>query len=369
MRLSLILAALCSTLIAKAEVPKYGFTKAENKMMAEANAQTAYFENQFPSLFSTDNPLSLQLLSTTTASAFAEYQETGYLIFSSNYAFSSRNAKLTMAKHLPEGVQLVVFTGSNSSNEATRIKKEFSEVLDESRITVVYMPGASRGFWARDSVPVPVFRRAAAENAVEVFTVVDARYSRFEQDARFSNLFQAEMTQYNYYYEGGNFIANAKNECLIVNKTATAKMPDSIFKDHYGCKVLTRLPHVKGIGHADESVKFIDDKTVLTDEVSYIPLLEDRGYKVIQLPRPNRHYETYVNSLLINGTIYVPIFDEEGDEQALQIYRDLGFDKVIGINTQVLSNQGLGSLHCITMGYPPVEMSELLNSMGGAILE
>ncbi len=369
MRLSLILLAICFTSLAFAEVPRYGFTEEENTAMAEANAQTAFFQTYNPTLFTSNNPLSFNLIEKSEASAYAEYNEAGYLIMSYNFAFRSRKAKMTMAENLPAGVQLVIFTDSNSSSEAKRIKKEFGEVIDANRITVVYMPGASRGFWARDGVPVPVFRKIKGQNSVELFTVVDARYTRFEQDERFGDLFEAEMTSYDYYYEGGNFIANDRNECLVVNKTATARIPDRIFKDHYGCNKLVRLPHVKGIGHADESVKFIDANTVMTDERRYVQQLEENGYDVIKLPRPNNSYETYVNSLPINGTIFVPIFDQEKDESVLQAYRDAGFKKVIGINSEVLSNDGLGSLHCITMTYPPVPMSELLNSMGGAVLQ
>ncbi len=369
MRLSLILFAVFSTVLAQANVPKYGFSEEENRAMTESNAMTAFFETQNPTLFTSESPLSFELINDTTASAYAEYEDAGYLIFSFNYAFQSRLAKMTMAKNLPEGVRLVVFTSSNSANEVTRIKNEFGEFLEKDRIIVLYTPRAGNGFWARDAVPVPVLRTPKATNSVEIFTVVDARYSRFEEDQRFSELFDSALTRYGYFFEGGNFMANAKNECLVVNKTATAQIPDSIFLDHYGCKVLVRLPHVKGIGHADESVKFIDDQTVLTDEASYIPLLEAQGYNVVVLPRPDRRYETYVNSLLINGTIFVPIFNQENDEVALQVYRDAGFKKVIGINTRVLSNEGLGSIHCITMTYPPVPLSELQTSLGAISIQ
>ena len=142
-------------------------------------------------------------------------------------------------------------------------------------------------------------------------------------------------------------------------------MPDSVFRNHYGCEKLVRLPFIKGIGHADESVKFIDDKTVMTDAPTYKTILEEEGYDVVMLPRPYREYETYVNSLLVNGTIYVPIFGTDRDEEALEIYRQQGFQNVIGLNTYNLSNDGLGSLHCITMTYPKVSFTELIDVLDG----
>ena len=66
--------------------------------------------------------------------------------------------------------------------------------------------------------------------------------------------------------------------------------------------------------------------------------------------------------------IYVPVFRHQNDETALQVYRDAGFSNVVPIDSRILSNQGAGSLHCITMTYPPVEMDQLLHRMGGFVL-
>jgi agmatine/peptidylarginine deiminase len=69
------------------------------------------------------------------------------------------------------------------------------------------------------------------------------------------------------------------------------------------------------------------------------------------LPRAKRDYETYVNSLIINGTVWVPIYQQKTDAEALKVYKDLGF-KVIAADSSLLSNEGAGSIHCITMTYP-----------------
>jgi hypothetical protein len=353
----------------QAQELRQSFSPAEIQQMTEANRLEAIEDEDRPTLFRTESPLSLELIQETTAHAFAEYEETGYLIMSYNFDYGTQDIKKTLAKNLPQGVQLVIFTDSMKSKKAREIKDFYDEVIDRDRITVIYTPNARRGFWARDGVPVPVFRQPNHSLEPDLFTVVDARYVRFEQDSRFRKLFNARMTKYNYYFEGGNFMANAINECMIVDAKATLEIPDSIFEDHYGCKKLFRLPYLKGIGHADESVKYLDDHVVVTDEPRYIPTLEAHGYTVLPMPRPRKKYETYVNSLLINGTLYVPIFGQENDEKALQVYRDAGIPNVIGINTSYLSNNGLGSIHCITMTYPRVPMSELLHSVGGVIVK
>ena len=362
---------MTGTAFASEPVAKMGFSHEEMRFMADANAQTALEKPD--DLFSPFGfrGVNNNLIKTSTVRPFAEYEEAGYLIFSSGTHFSSGKAKLAMAKDLPANMKLVVYTGSKSMKSARKLKDRYSKMVgDEDRVSIVYtpMPGQDKGFWARDGVPVPVIRDDKT-GADPFLTLVDARYyHRYEADEIYGELFNSDLTRHKYYYEGGNFMANSIGECLVVNTNATNKIPDSIFRDHYGCKTLVRLPFVKGIGHADESVKFIDDKTVLTDERSYKPILERYGFDVKMLPRPVRDYETYVNSLMVNGVVYVPIFGQSGDDKALQVYRDLGFSKVIGLNSVRLSNDGLGSLHCITMTYPPVEMSDLMATMGGYIL-
>jgi agmatine/peptidylarginine deiminase len=343
-----------------------GFTPEQEQWMADQNREN--FVNEKNIFFDEpENPLTKDLLENTSVRAVAEYEEAGYLIFSSSYDYKSRKAKLTMAKNIPDDVKLVVFTYSNQPSHIKAVRDEYKGYIDLDRLKIIYLPGAQKGFWARDGVPVPVWRKGNLDE--KMFTVVDAPYYHyFEADQEVSQHFYAKRTKHTYFYEGGNFMTNSKNECLVVNKPATAQIPDSIFEDHYGCEKLVRLPFIKGIGHADESVKFVNDTTVLTDAPSYKTILENAGYTVKMLPRPFNEYETYVNALLVNGVMFVPIFNQSGDEKALDVYRSLGFEKVIGIYSGVLSNQGLGSLHCITMTYPKVTFTELIDYVGGEAL-
>src|SRR5690606_5673985 len=128
-----------------------------------------------------------------------------------------------------------------------------------------------------------------------------------------------------------------------------------------------RLRHTKGIGHADESIRFLNDTTIMTDEPEYVDTFRNAGYRVVMIPRPNRPYETYNNSLLVNNTMYVPIFNQTKDEEALNVYRAEGFN-VVGIPTVELSNDGLGSIHCIVMTYPKLPLATILKAMGATLM-
>jgi agmatine/peptidylarginine deiminase len=154
---------------------------------------------------------------------------------------------------------------------------------------------------------------------------------------------------------------------VTVDNNRSRSIPLSIFRDYYGCKNTIRLPYEKGIGHVDESIRFARSKTVFTDSETYEQILRDKNFDVIRLPRPTGEYETYVNSLLVNGTMFVPIYGESTDQEAVRVYTQAGF-KVVPIRTNTLSNEGLGSLHCITMTYPPVPFSQLLKSLGAVEL-
>jgi hypothetical protein len=359
--LSNILLAITLVLpaFANAAAPKHGFSQEQSAVMAQANSQIAA-EDFISSLFT--NLVSDTKNIATETIPYAEYSEAGYVIFSDDTEFNSGIAKKKMAQELPADMTLVVFTGSSSKSYQKSLFEEYAEYIDSSRLKVVYLPGGANGFWARDGVPVPVWKMNASGQYE--FNVVDARYYHgFEADEEVSELFGAGLLEHDYYYEGGNYAANSKGDCIVVNNERVVKIPDSIFNKNYGCKTLVRLPHTKGIGHIDESVKFMDDDTLLVDDADYAKTLKAKGFDVVKMVRPSNDYETYVNALVVNGTAFLPVFSQKTDIQAIEMYESFGL-KVVPLNSISLSNDGLGSIHCITMSYPKVPFNELLKHIG-----
>jgi len=203
-----------------------------------------------------------------------------------------------------------------------------------------------------------------AEASSPDLVVVDAVYGhRFEPDAQIAQFFGAGLEKHQYYYEGGNYMANAAGDCIMVNHGYHTQIPDSVFVGQYGCRQMIRLPFVDGIGHIDEHVRFVSEKVVVTDLKEYQDILQGKGFTVHMLPKPSGPYETYVNSLLMNDQIIVPVFGRSSDAQALAVYERLGL-KASGADSRSLSNQGQGSVHCITMTYPPAPMTKLLEALG-----
>lgn len=293
---------------------------------------------------------------------FADYETTGYLIMSSDFAHNSRQAKLEMASKLPAGATLVIFSDYDDASSKEGILRTFESVVPRSRIKVIKLANSYLGFWARDGIPVPVIDKGG--NLV----VVDAVYGhRFEPDAQIAGLFGAGLEKHRYYFEGGNFMANHAGDCIMINHGAHTQIPDSVFVGQYGCRQMIRLPFVDGIGHIDEHVRYISEKVVVTDLPQYKDVLEGKGLTVHMLPKPSGPYETYVNSLIMHDKVIVPVFGRASDAQALAVYERLGL-KASGADSRTLSNQGQGSVHCITMTYPPVPMTKLLKALGATEL-
>lgn len=347
------------SLTSLAAVPRHGFTPEQSAEMAASNKAKAS-QAILTGLFENLNGIKRSITGSTLP--YAEYSDAGYVIFSDDTEYNSGPAKEAMARNLPEDITLVVFTGNASKSYQQNLFKRYAQYRDSSRLKVVYLPEGGRGFWARDGIPVPVWKTNLMGQ--QEFTVVDAKYYHyFEADKEVSEFFGAGLLKHDYFYEGGNYAANSKGDCIVVNNSRVKEIPNSIFTDNYGCKTLVRLPHTKGIGHIDESVKFMDDETLLVDDADYADTLRAKGFNVVKMLRPLNSYETYVNALVVNGTAFVPVFNQAGDAEALSLYESFGL-KTIPLNSISLSNNGLGSIHCITMSYPPVPFNELLNHIG-----
>ncbi len=355
------LATLCFSLAFAQGPQPHGFSDEQLDAMALQNMSLSQHER-----------------STGTARAagdvlpFAEYQETGFVVFSDDdYYGMAAEIKETVARNLPGDTMLLIYTNSSSKAYHTQLFNKYSQFIAAERLKILQVPASgSNNFWTRDNLPLPVWSNSQ-------FSLVDARYYyNFEPDAFFKNLFSVNMTAHKYFYEGGNFMANSQGDCIVVNRkrsypggvSDTAAIPDDVFTSLYGCKRLMRLKHLKGIGHADEVVKFVSDNVVFTDTPEYVQQLKNAGYQVAMLPEPDLDYETYINSLQVNDTVFVPTFGESGDQTAINAYKQLGL-KVVPIPTRELATGGQGGIHCITMNYPKAALQTVLSQMGARVVK
>jgi agmatine/peptidylarginine deiminase len=214
----------------------------------------------------------------------------------------------------------------------------------------------SSSFWIRDSVPIPVLMADGG------FGAVDAKYyHKFNPDQAIAKKFELELIPFDAFFEGGNFLSDSKGRCFIVNNERVRSIPDQMFRESYGCASVHRFPHVRGIGHMDERLKFIKDDFALTDELSYMEELEKLGIRSKLLPRPEGLFRTYANAVTVNQIVFLPVFEQPSDFEAIEIFKQEGLT-VIPILSKDLPEKALGNIHCITMTYPPVPMRGTLEN-------
>lgn len=331
-----------------------------------------YQHNQNLSLLNQNVSHGIIERSTLDITAFSEWEDTGYLVFSDENRYDSERIKEELAENLPEDVTLIVYTQSTSERYINSLYERYSKIISPERVLVLKLPrGGRTSLWTRDNTPI-----AVSDQGVTPYLVDAKYYYNFEPDESFSKLYGIDLLENPYFFEGGNFVNNSLGDCIVVNRNRrypfgtsdTAAIPDEVFEVNYGCSNLIRLEHIKGIGHADEVVKFLDDTTVVTDTEDYVEILEAQGFSVHLLPEPRTEFGTYVNSLIVNNVIYVPSYEESFDQEALTLYQQLlPNHQIIQIESSELSSNGQGGIHCITMTYPPYQLENLMNTIGGAL--
>lgn len=132
-------------------------------------------------------------------------------------------------------------------------------------------------------------------------------------------------------------------------------------------------------GHIDTLARFIDDNTIvyaachdpdhpnhsclllLLSQLKILKTTQGKPYRLIPVLLPKNLIEldkntfapaSYINFLFINDTVLLPLYDDEHDQLALDIFNDACPNrKVIGINAKSLIKQ-FGSLHCSTLHIP-----------------
>lgn len=134
-------------------------------------------------------------------------------------------------------------------------------------------------------------------------------------------------------------------------------------------------------GHIDDLARFVDPSTILAcvendrgspnhailnDNLRHLRSFADgsgRGFEVVEMPLPEACQvpgwrlpvlpASYVNFLIVNGGVLVPIFRQrKNDDRALGMLRELFPDReVVGIDCLDLVEEG-GTLHCISQQQP-----------------
>ncbi len=281
------------------------------------------------------------------------------------------------------------------SNENTVRNYLSSYGIDDTNITFLERPYDS--IWMRDYGGNTVYT-----NDIDSLILIDWIYNRPRPNddvlpqtiaEHFDiPLYSTTVAPSDLVHTGGNFMADglgiafSSNLVLEENEpgnpygvtTKTEEDIDQIMNDFMGIDEYIKMPVLPydGIHHIDMHMKLLDEETLLIGEypqgVADGPQIEANlqyvlnnfnssfgtPFKIrrIQMPPDNglypnnwlADYRTYTNSVFVNKTILVPIYEEQFDTTALRIMEEeLPGYKVIGIDCNSIIQSG-GALHCIT---------------------
>ncbi len=243
--------------------------------------------------------------------------------------------------------------------------------------------------WCRDYGPW-----SAYESDVQTLDIIDWIYNRPRPNddvipsaiASYlgKDIYEATQSPDDLVHTGGNFMVDghgtgfASKLILNENSDKSEAQIDDILYRYLGVDRFVKmetLPYDE-IHHIDMHMKLLDEETLLVGEypegTADGPQIEanlqyvldnyqtcfNRPYNVVRIPMPpdanGRYpdnggaYRTYTNSVIVNGTVIVPTYEEQYDTTALRIYHEAmpGYD-VVGIDCNDIIG-ALGAIHCIT---------------------
>lgn len=169
--------------------------------------------------------------------------------------------------------------------------------------------------------------------------------------------------------DGGNVVFSPSRETVIISERVLAENPHCEREELL--RQLKELLLAKVIlvpaltlaedmtGHADGMVRFVDEHTVLGNDVpedngleqEIKKVLERHGIRVIDFP----YYSSqgisaegcYLNYLETSGHIFLPVFGNEMDQRAIQMANGIFSKQVVPVRINEIAKSG-GCLNCIS---------------------
>ncbi|TVQ43104.1 MAG: PKD domain-containing protein [Saprospirales bacterium] len=288
-----------------------------------------------------------------------------------------------IVRHAVEEVTVYIIT----TNEASVTNTLNNAGVSLENVEFVNWP--SNSVWIRDYGPWAVY-----ENDVEQLAISDYIYNRPRPSDNMVPLRVAELFDVPYYaaidapydwvHTGGNNLVDgyktgySSKITLVENPSKTEEEIDHIAGRLFGYEQYIKFEELPfdAISHLDMHMRFIDEETVIVGEypegVADGPQINENieyllnnhqtsfgnSFNIIRIPMPpaadgrypdqGGHYRTFTNSIFLNRTILVPIYEEQYDTVGLRIYREAlpGYN-VVGIDCNAMIGS-FGALHCIT---------------------
>ncbi|QHS58772.1 agmatine deiminase family protein [Chitinophaga agri] len=252
--------------------------------------------------------------------------------------------------------------------------------------------------WCRDHGPAFLINPAEKKKVIVDwnYNAWGGKYPPFDLDdvvpTRIAEHFNLPVYHPGIIMEGGSVEFNGKgtvltSRCCLLNENRNPHLNqaqiETFLHDFYGMDQVLWVD--EGIigddtdGHIDDTVRFVNEDTVLTvvesnkqdenyellqqnlRELKQMRLLNGKQLNVVELPMPDpvvfedqRLPASYANFYISNKHVIVPVFNCKHDDKALQVISECFKDReVVGIDsTEII--WGLGSFHCLSQQEPAV---------------
>ncbi|MCK5072666.1 MAG: agmatine deiminase family protein [Bacteriovoracaceae bacterium] len=277
-----------------------------------------------------------------------------------------------MLADLPSEVGAIIISRSD-----VFYKKHFNEDINSERFKVIDIPNDSN--WARDFFPEIVIDQNGKKKFVQ-FKYASGKTANNVGES-IAKLLDIPLEKSRLYLEGGNLLVDDEQQLFITEKVFkwnTYHHKLSKKEIEYELKTILNikkvhwlpiLPHEK-TSHVDIFMKYMGNDTMLvadSQNPSRKKVLDEvaktisKNYRVVRIMNAedslnNAWTLSYTNSLILNGIVYVPKYDDgtdeytaqyaKFDEMAIKVYKDLGYQVIAIPIHDMMFNQG--AIHCLT---------------------
>ena len=299
-------------------------------------------------------------------------------------------------KELTKG-EMVRINVTDDAMKSFAIQNLQKAEVDLTRVEFFFNP--TNDAWCRDHGPAFLINPGLKEKKVIVdwnYNAWGNKYPPFDLDdvipTRVARQFNLRVFYPGIIMEGGSIEVNGKGTLLtskscLLNPNRNPHLNQQRIEDYlcnyYGMEQILWVDD--GIvgddtdGHIDDTVRFVNDHTVLTvveenrsDEnyellqhnllqLKQMRLLSGKQLDILELPMPDeviwedqRLPASYANFYIANKSVIVPTFRCNKDDRALTIIQQCFPDReVIGIDSTDII-WGLGSFHCLSQQEPAI---------------
>jgi agmatine deiminase len=270
---------------------------------------------------------------------------------------------------------VTVYTIVASSSEQSSVLSQYQS-HGVNTANCEFLIAASDSYWTRDYGPWFIF------NGIDELGVIDFNYNRNRpNDNQIPSKFAIYKGFPSYYmpltHTGGNYMTDSEgisistDLVLSENPGLTQSQINQIMSDYLGITTYHTVPDALGdyIAHIDCWAKLLSPDTIMIIQSSpahphYEDFEEAAQYFENQTTCYGTTYhvvrvytnmnEPYINSLILNNKVFVPITGSQWDDDALDAYETAmpGYE-VLGFTG---SWQSTDALHCRAKGIPDPEM-------------